>query len=1306
MGSKGSQQKTEQTSTATSAPNAQAGALYGDILNQLQGYVQQNPNAPVYQGERVAQFTPDQLAAMGTVNQAQGAYQPYMQQAGQFAQQAGSAITPGQISAAMSPYQQQVIDATMAQMGQRNAQQMSSLKGTEAQQGAFGGSRAAVTEATLGGQQNMNAASTLAGLNSQNYSQAVAQAQGNRAAAGTGAQLESGLGTQAMQLPFMGAQAQLQTGAQQQQLAQQNLNVPYENFLQQQAWTPQMLQFEAGLGTGVGSQMGGTTTNAGTTTTTPAQASPWMQAAGLGLSAAMMFSDKRAKENIEPVGHLNDGQKIYKYNYKGDPHTQIGLIAQEVERKHPEAVGESNGLKTVNYDLATRNAVHKADGGSVGSDIVGNAVRMARQMREGMAGGGVPGAGVGTAEYMGHKIPAIIPTSQMAMGKGAPSTPGFVSSPEMKDPNAGLMKGLGSGLGTLAKAGYDKWNEPMDISTPAQGAYTPMAVGDISSGTIGGTGLLGSGGVYSLGGTVSPESAYHGFAHRAYGGRDVVFDPTPISEQGGEDPNKAPVMPAEGFTDQPPSIVPAGEFKPYEAPPQADVPMPRPRPESLRVDDLAAAPMPIGAAAEAPVPMPRPRPAQTAAQPTDDIFPRVLQTESTGRQLDEYGNPLTSPKGAIGIAQIMPKTGPEAAKLAGLPWDEQKFKYDANYNATLGKAYFDHQTKVFGGDPEKGAAAYNAGPGRLREAMAMAAAHGGSYKDYLPAETQSYLGKVFGQQQDDAELPPNARPTAYTGGVNEPISQDVSNQYAPFVGPRGDEGGDRTNPAINVAAQAIVPKNDDSRKLPQNLSILERVLGKEFDPATRQAIMAAGLRMMTTPGNIGTVLGTAGMQGMATYSESKQMENAQALAQQKMRQAELLRTTITPYQQGMLDRENLKPSGYRTEDGHPIMYDTRRGGMTDGITGKLLTPKDMEKSQQGTPDVFAPLPSREKTSEDNGTVPAKAKPVQYNPEAGIDPEKPLTFEQLQKLNEHTTEDLTEKLKSQVDIHAPGTHPEILDRVKERLGAGIAGTIKAVAEGRQTLTSVPSRTYEVNGKKVSERVIVEQGVHLYMDNWEQSTASLRADTMRDLSPKGKTGQLVLGVNQLLPHLKTASDAAVALDNSAYPAANSIKNWWLTATGDPRVQKFNTVRDVAALDAARILRGGGFTLEEVKNWQNNIKGAGSPKQLQGVLNMLAGDLMGARMNSIEHSYKMFAGKDAPDLLSPHAKEALKVLDERDTAANGPKKEIPAPADPTAPAAASKPAAAAPSQPPDAVGIRTAKDGTKYYVRQDLSVIGPVK
>ena len=823
MGSKGSQ-RTEQTSTATSAPNAQAGALYGDILTRLGNYADQNPNAPVYQGERVAQFTPDQLAAMGTVNQAQGAYQPYMQQAGQFAQQAGSAITPDQINAAMNPYQQQVIDATMAQMGEKNAQQMSALKGTEAQRGAFGGSRAAVTEAMLGGQQNMNMASTLAGLNNQNYNQAVAQAQANRAAAGTGAQLQSGLGTQSMQLPMYGAQQQAQQGALQQRLAQQNLDVPYQNFLQQQAWTPQMLQFQAGLGTGVGSQMGGTTTNTGQTTNTPAQANPWTQIAGGALAVGLA------------------------------PFTGGASLA---------------ALPAIAAKSASGGRINKADGGSVGSDIVGNAVRMARQMREGMAGGGVPGAGVGTSEYMGHNIPAIFPTSQMAMGKGAPSTPGFVSSPEMKNPNSD-MKGLGAGLGALAKAGYDKWNEPTDGSRGVGLSLTNPST------------------LYSLGGTVSPESAYHGFAHRASGG-DVVFDPTPISEQGGEDPNKAPVMPPEGFMDQPPSIVPAGEFKPYEAPPQADsapVPMPRPRPESLRVNDLAAAaPVPIGADA---VPMPPPSPAQTAVPPTGGIFTRVLRTESNGRQLDKNGNPLMSPKGAIGIAQIMPTTGPEAANLARLPWDEQRFKYDANYNAALGKAYFDHQTKVFGGDPEKGAAAYNAGPGRLREAMAMAAANGGSYKDYLPAETQNYLGKIFGQPQAGLGERANGSPLAFNGNVR----QDIGDKYAgtpievrgkpeqgglalPYAG--GDVGGG----TVVMMARKAAERATTPAQLAQNASILERLTGIQLSDAGRQALMAAGLRMMTTPGDIGTVLGTAGMQGMATYSEAKQLEQAQIEAQRK-----------------------------------------------------------------------------------------------------------------------------------------------------------------------------------------------------------------------------------------------------------------------------------------------------------------------------------------------------------------------------------------------------------------------------------------
>ncbi len=119
----------------------------------------------------------------------------------------------------------------------------------------------------------------------------------------------------------------------------------------------------------------------------------------------------------------------------------------------------------------------------------------------------------------------------------------------------------------------------------------------------------------------------------------------------------------------------------------------------------------------------------------ETVWRRLLQAESGGRQLRPDGTPVTSPKGAIGIAQVMPGTGPEAAALAGLDWDEQKYRTDAAYNEALGRAYFDKQVDTFG-DLRLAAAAYNAGPGRVREHIRDGRP--------LPAETRAYVQKIFG----------------------------------------------------------------------------------------------------------------------------------------------------------------------------------------------------------------------------------------------------------------------------------------------------------------------------------------------------------------------------------------------------------------------------------------------------------------------------------------------------------------------------------------------------------------------------------
>lgn len=123
-----------------------------------------------------------------------------------------------------------------------------------------------------------------------------------------------------------------------------------------------------------------------------------------------------------------------------------------------------------------------------------------------------------------------------------------------------------------------------------------------------------------------------------------------------------------------------------------------------------------------------------------DLFSRVLSAESGGRQFAANGQPLTSSAGAVGIAQVMPRTAPEAAQLAGVAWDEQRYRTDPAYNAQIGRAYFEKQLQDFG-DPAKAAAAYNAGPARVQQAVMR---YGDAWLDHLPNETKQYVGRVVG----------------------------------------------------------------------------------------------------------------------------------------------------------------------------------------------------------------------------------------------------------------------------------------------------------------------------------------------------------------------------------------------------------------------------------------------------------------------------------------------------------------------------------------------------------------------------------
>jgi hypothetical protein len=81
-------------------------------------------------------------------------------------------------------------------------------------------------------------------------------------------------------------------------------------------------------------------------------------AGGAGLlNSLFALSDVRAKEDIAEIGTLHDGSPVYSFKYIGDPKTHVGLMAQEVEQRRPDAVvTRPDGLKMVDYAKATEDA--------------------------------------------------------------------------------------------------------------------------------------------------------------------------------------------------------------------------------------------------------------------------------------------------------------------------------------------------------------------------------------------------------------------------------------------------------------------------------------------------------------------------------------------------------------------------------------------------------------------------------------------------------------------------------------------------------------------------------------------------------------------------------------------------------------------------------------------------------------------------------------------------------------------------------------------------------------------------------------
>jgi soluble lytic murein transglycosylase len=97
------------------------------------------------------------------------------------------------------------------------------------------------------------------------------------------------------------------------------------------------------------------------------------------------------------------------------------------------------------------------------------------------------------------------------------------------------------------------------------------------------------------------------------------------------------------------------------------------------------------------------------AGPERALLLAIVRTESA------FDQEAMSGVGARGLMQLMPGTAQLIAKEQQLPYSVDRLLTDGVYNLTLGRAYVEKMLDDFGGSYPLAIAAYNAGPGRIRQ---------------------------------------------------------------------------------------------------------------------------------------------------------------------------------------------------------------------------------------------------------------------------------------------------------------------------------------------------------------------------------------------------------------------------------------------------------------------------------------------------------------------------------------------------------------------------------------------------------------
>jgi hypothetical protein len=167
-----SKSKSNSRTSTTQTLNPWSQNQFQTQFDRVQQGLTDNP-VTAYSGPLVAGLSGRETQARGLFDANMGSFNPDFDQARDQIQNAGLFQNFGDVSADyMNPYEQQVVDTTLADINRIGGEQMAAARGRAAGSGAYGGSRQAVFEGQIADATQRNAASTAANLRYTGYNDA------------------------------------------------------------------------------------------------------------------------------------------------------------------------------------------------------------------------------------------------------------------------------------------------------------------------------------------------------------------------------------------------------------------------------------------------------------------------------------------------------------------------------------------------------------------------------------------------------------------------------------------------------------------------------------------------------------------------------------------------------------------------------------------------------------------------------------------------------------------------------------------------------------------------------------------------------------------------------------------------------------------------------------------------------------------------------------------------------------------------------------------------------------------------------